>query len=57
MKVELLRAGGGVNESALLSYEARRPRGVTPVAGHGYASSQHRPDAPCAVLASHRRFP
>lgn len=56
MNLELLRvATGGAsgNEIAVLAYEARRPRGVTIVAGHGYSSSKHNLDSLCAFLASH----
>ncbi|MDP9110541.1 MAG: lysophospholipase [Candidatus Eremiobacteraeota bacterium] len=38
---------------AVLAYEARRPRGVTLVAGHGYSSSKHNLDFLCGFLASH----
>ena len=38
---------------AVLDYEARRPRGVTLVAGHGYSSSKHNLDPLCAFLAAH----
>ena len=51
--VELLRARAGDNETAILAYEARRPRGVTIVAGHGYSSSKQNLDSLCAFLASH----
>jgi pimeloyl-ACP methyl ester carboxylesterase len=37
----------------VLAYAARRPRGVTLVAGHGYSSSKHNLDSLCAFLASH----
>jgi pimeloyl-ACP methyl ester carboxylesterase len=37
----------------VLVYEARRPRGVTVVAGHGYSSSKHNLDFLCAFLAGH----
>lgn len=55
MNVELLRtrAGSGSNEVAVLAYEARRPRGITLVAGHGYSSSKQNLDGLCAFLASH----
>ena len=36
-----------------MAYEARRPRGVTIVAGHGYSSSKQNLDSLCAFLASH----
>lgn len=38
---------------AVLTYEARRPRGVTIVAGHGYSSSKHNLDFLCGFLAGH----
>ncbi|HEY0615427.1 MAG TPA: alpha/beta fold hydrolase, partial [Candidatus Elarobacter sp.] len=38
---------------AALEYEARRARGVTLVAGHGYSSSKQNLDGLCAFLASH----
>jgi pimeloyl-ACP methyl ester carboxylesterase len=53
MNLELLRVSAGRNEIAALAYEARRARGVTIVAGHGYSSSKHNLDALCAFLASH----
>jgi pimeloyl-ACP methyl ester carboxylesterase len=53
IKVELLRAPAGANEVAILAYEARRPRGVSIVAGHGYSSSKQNLDSLCAFLASH----
>lgn len=54
MKLELVRLAtetGG--EIAALDYEARRPRGVTLVVGHGYSSSKHNLDVLCAFLSSH----
>ncbi|GAC1417440.1 MAG: hypothetical protein NVSMB64_27340 [Candidatus Velthaea sp.] len=53
MNVELLHADAGFNDVAVLAYEARRPRGVTLVVGHGYSSSKHNLDSLCAFLASH----
>lgn len=53
MNLELFRVTAGANEVATLAYEARRPRGVTLVAGHGYSSSKHNLDSLCAFLASH----
>jgi alpha-beta hydrolase superfamily lysophospholipase len=50
---ELFRVRAGANEIAVLAYEARRPRGVTVVAGHGYSSSKQNIDLLCAFLASH----
>jgi alpha-beta hydrolase superfamily lysophospholipase len=43
----------GAAPIAALEYEARRPRGVTLVAGHGYSSSKQNLDPLCAFLASH----
>ncbi|MDP9017909.1 MAG: lysophospholipase [Candidatus Eremiobacteraeota bacterium] len=37
----------------MLAYQARRPRGVSLVAGHGYSSSKHNLDFLCGFLASH----
>jgi pimeloyl-ACP methyl ester carboxylesterase len=48
-----MRANAGANEVAILAYEARRPRGVAIVAGHGYSSSKQNLDSLCAFLASH----
>ncbi|MHB8139767.1 MAG: alpha/beta hydrolase [Vulcanimicrobiaceae bacterium] len=53
MRIDLLRTPAPPNEVAFLRYEARRPRGVTLVAGHGYSSSKHNLDALCAFLAGH----
>ena len=53
MKVELFRVDAGRQSVAVLAYEARRPRGITLVAGHGYSSSKHNLDMLCAFLASH----
>ncbi len=53
MNVELFRIQAGRNPVAVLAYEARRPRGVTLVAGHGYSSSKQNLDLLCAFLASH----
>ncbi|HUY10708.1 MAG TPA: alpha/beta fold hydrolase [Candidatus Dormibacteraeota bacterium] len=38
---------------AVLQYEARRPRGLALVVGHGYSSSKHNLDALAAFLAAH----
>jgi pimeloyl-ACP methyl ester carboxylesterase len=38
---------------AILAYEARRPRGVALVAGHGYSSSKQNLDSLCSFLAAH----
>jgi len=53
VNVELFRVDAGSNEVAVLAYEARRPRGVTLVVGHGYSSSKQNLDMLCAFLASH----
>ena len=45
--------GAPPNSIAVLEYEARRPRGVTLVVGHGYSSSKQNLDGLCAFLASH----
>ncbi len=41
------------NQVTVLEYEARRARGVTIVAGHGYSSSKQNLDGLCAFLAGH----
>lgn len=53
MNVELHRVDAGFNQIAVLAYEARRPRDVTLVVGHGYSSSKQNVDGLCAFLASH----
>jgi pimeloyl-ACP methyl ester carboxylesterase len=53
MNVELFRVAAGANSINVLAYEARRPRDVTLVAGHGYSSSKQNLDMLCAFLASH----
>ena len=53
MNVTLHRVDAGFNHVAVLEYEARRARGVTVVAGHGYSSSKQNLDGLCAFLASH----
>jgi uncharacterized protein len=53
MNVTLHRIDAGFNSVAVLEYEARRPRGVALVAGHGYSSSKQNLDGLCAFLASH----
>ena len=53
MNVELFRVDAGSNTVAVLVYEARRPRDVTLVVGHGYSSSKQNLDMLCAFLASH----
>ncbi len=52
-KVELFRIEAARNPVALLSYEPRRPRRISIVAGHGYSSSKQNLDFLCAFLASH----
>jgi pimeloyl-ACP methyl ester carboxylesterase len=53
VNVTLHRVEAGFNTVAALEYEARRPRGITLVAGHGYSSSKQNLDGLCAFLASH----
>jgi len=53
VNVELLHVPAGKNTIAVLLYEARRPRGVTLVVGHGYSSSKHNLDMLCSFLAGH----
>lgn len=53
MNVALHRVDAGFNSIAVLAYEARRPRDVTLVVGHGYSSSKQNLDGLCAFLASH----
>jgi len=53
VNVDLFRVDAGTHEIAVLRYEARRPRGVTLVVGHGYSSSKQNLDMLCAFLASH----
>jgi alpha-beta hydrolase superfamily lysophospholipase len=53
VNVRLHRVDAGFNSVAVLEYEARRARGVTLVAGHGYSSSKQNLDGLCAFLASH----
>ena len=53
MNVRLDRIRAERNDVAVLAYEARRPRGVTLVVGHGYSSSKHNLDFMCGFLASH----
>lgn len=52
-KVELFRLEAERNPVAVLAYEARRPRRVSIVAGHGYSSSKQNLDFLCSFLASH----
>jgi alpha-beta hydrolase superfamily lysophospholipase len=52
-KVELFRISAQRNPVAVLWYEARRPRGVAIVAGHGYSSSKQNLDFLCSFLSSH----
>jgi pimeloyl-ACP methyl ester carboxylesterase len=51
--VDLFNLAGDRNRVTVLSYEPRRPRGVSLVAGHGYSSSKHNLDFLCGFLASH----
>jgi pimeloyl-ACP methyl ester carboxylesterase len=51
--VELFRIDAGSNPVAVLGYEARRPRDVTLVVGHGYSSSKQNLDMLCGFLAGH----
>lgn len=53
MPVSLHHLAAGENGVAVLAYEARRPRDVALVVGHGYSSSKHNLDPLCAFLASH----
>jgi alpha-beta hydrolase superfamily lysophospholipase len=53
MNVELFRVDAGTNSVAVLGYEARRPRGVTLVVGHGYSSSKQNLDMLCSFLSGH----
>lgn len=53
MTVDLVRVDAGVHQIAVLTYAARRPRGITLVVGHGYSSSKQNLDQLCAFLASH----
>jgi pimeloyl-ACP methyl ester carboxylesterase len=53
MNVELFRVDAGSNTVAVLGYEARRPRDVTLVVGHGYSSSKQNLDMLCSFLAGH----
>lgn len=49
----MIRVPSEAADLAVLVYEARRPRGVTIVAGHGYSSSKHNLDFLCGFLAGH----
>ncbi len=53
MNVELTHVDAGFNRIAVLTYQARRPRDVTLVVGHGYSSSKQNLDPLCSFLASH----
>jgi pimeloyl-ACP methyl ester carboxylesterase len=53
MNVDLFRVDAGSNEVAVLGYEARRPRAITLVVGHGYSSSKQNLDMLCSFLAGH----
>jgi pimeloyl-ACP methyl ester carboxylesterase len=51
--VDLVRIPAVENGVTVLRYHARRRRGISIVAGHGYSSSKHNLDFLCASLASH----
>jgi esterase/lipase len=53
LSVELYRIEAERNPVAVLRYRARRPRGVSIVAGHGYSSSKHNLDFLCSFLSTH----
>jgi alpha-beta hydrolase superfamily lysophospholipase len=53
LSVELHRIQAERNPVAVLRYHARRPRGVSIVAGHGYSSSKHNLDFLCSFLSTH----
>ncbi len=53
MNVALERVAYDRGSVVVLEYEARRPRSVALVVGHGYSSSKQNLDAMCAFLASH----
>ncbi len=53
MSVDLHRISAERNPVAVLHYQARRARGVSIVAGHGYSSSKHNLDFLCGFLATH----
>jgi len=53
VNVTLHRVDAGFNPVAVLEYEARRPREVTLVVGHGYSSSKQNLDGLCSFLGSH----
>jgi len=53
MGLKLKRLEGPNGAIAVLDYEPRHPRGVTIVAGHGYAASKHSLDPLCSLLAGH----
>lgn len=52
MSVELIRVHAQHNDVAVLTYEPRRSRNVSIVAGHGYSSSKHNLDMLCAFLSA-----
>ena len=53
LNVELLRVPGAGTDLAVLHYQARRPRSISIVAGHGYSSSKQNLDFLCGFLAAH----
>jgi len=53
VNVTLHRVEAGANGVAVLEYEARRARGVSIVAAHGYSSSKQNLDGLCSFLGSH----
>jgi alpha-beta hydrolase superfamily lysophospholipase len=53
VNVALHRVPAGKNTVTVLAYEARRPREIALVVGHGYSSSKQNLDGLCAFLASH----
>jgi len=53
VSVELHRIEAERNPVAVLRYRARRPRGMSIVAGHGYSSSKQNLDMLCSFLSKH----
>ncbi|MBV9027857.1 MAG: alpha/beta fold hydrolase [Candidatus Eremiobacteraeota bacterium] len=51
--VELFGLEAERSSIAVLWYRARRERGITLIAGHGYSSSKHNLDFLCSFLAGH----
>ncbi|HTU70625.1 MAG TPA: alpha/beta fold hydrolase [Candidatus Baltobacteraceae bacterium] len=52
MGIDLIRVHAQHNDVAVLTYEPRRPRNVSIVAGHGYSSSKHNLDLLCYFLSA-----